>query len=71
MPYICKLVIGMVGYDNWFMDSYLRLSFLAVELKVKDQGTIYNHTLATILVEYAASVSFCYILNKQVGSEMF
>ncbi|WMV34279.1 hypothetical protein MTR67_027664 [Solanum verrucosum] len=28
----------------------------ARELKVKDQGTIYNHTLATILVEYAASV---------------
>ncbi|CAN4099629.1 unnamed protein product [Withania somnifera] len=28
----------------------------ARELKVKDPGTIYNHTLATILVEYAATV---------------
>lgn len=31
-------------------------SSTARELKVKDQGTIYNHTLATILVEYAATV---------------
>ncbi|PHU14478.1 hypothetical protein BC332_15683 [Capsicum chinense] len=31
-------------------------SSTARELKAKDQGSIYNHTLATILVEYAATV---------------
>lgn len=59
------MIIDTVGYDNIFIDSYSQLSFfLVVELKVKDQRTIYNHTLATILVEYAATVSFGYILNK-------
>lgn len=59
------MIIDTVGYDNIFIDSYSQLSFfLVVELKVEDRRTIYNHTLATILVEYAATVSFGYILNK-------
>ncbi|KAK4370495.1 hypothetical protein RND71_009970 [Anisodus tanguticus] len=43
MQILCKLIVVLSYRDG-------------KELKVKDQGTIYNHTLATILVEYAATV---------------
>ncbi|TMW88735.1 hypothetical protein EJD97_018177 [Solanum chilense] len=39
---LCKLIVVLSYRDGQ-------------ELKVKDQGAIYNHTLATTLVEYAAS----------------